>query len=80
MFYFIKNFKRQKLRLRKAKKLFYNADAEISKWPIKTCVCNTENKEAYSELCRVSKMELFVKIFGGGWHLAKFARSTILDV
>ena len=26
--------------LRKAKNYF--ADAEISKWPIKTCVCNTE--------------------------------------
>ena len=39
-----------------------------------------KNKEAYSELCQVSKMELFVKIFGGGWHLAKFARSNILDV
>ena len=47
---------------------------------LKPVVVIQKNKEAYSELCRVSKMELFVKIFGGGWHLAKFARSNILDV
>ena len=40
MFYFTRNFERQKSRLRKAKKIYsadadadVNADAEISKWP-----------------------------------------------
>ena len=38
MFYFIRNFERQKFKLRKAKENFYNvdADADISKWSWKT--------------------------------------------
>ena len=32
-------------------------------------------KEAYSERCQTSKMELFVKTFDGAWQLAKFARA-----
>ena len=34
-----------------------------------------KNKEAYSERCQTSKMELFVKTFDGAWQLAKFARA-----
>ena len=48
-----------------------------SKWPIKTCVCNTERKETYSEPCQTSKMDLFVKIVDGGWQLAKLAKVYI---
>ena len=39
-----------------------------------------KNKKAYSELCQTSNMELFVKILDGGWTLAKFAKSSILDI
>ena len=39
-----------------------------------------KNKEAYSEPCQTSKMDLFVKIVDGGWQLAKLAKSSILDV
>ena len=53
-----------------------DADNEISKWSIKICVCNTERKEAYSETCQTSQMELFVKIVDGGWQLAKFAKRS----
>ena len=34
-----------------------------------------KNKEACSEPCETSKMELFLKIVDGGWQLAKFARA-----
>ena len=37
-----------------------------------------KNKEEYSEPCQTSKMKLFVKIFGGGWKLAKFAKKLHL--
>ena len=39
-----------------------------------------KNKKAYLEPCQTSKMELFLKIVDGGWQLAKFEKSTMLDV
>ena len=41
-----------------------------------------KNKEAYSEPCKISQMEFFVKIVDGGLQLelAKFAKSSILDL
>ena len=43
---------------------------------LKTVFLIQKNKEAYSEPCQTSKMELFVKILDGGWQLAKFARAS----
>ena len=78
-----KKLRKAKIKTSKGKKIILqcrDADAELSKWPIKTCVCNKGKKEAYSEPCQTSKMELFVKIVDGGCQLAKFAKSSILDV
>ena len=87
MFYFLRNFERQKLRLRKAKKLFYNANADAEMpMPIfpngllKPVLVIQKNEKAYSEPCQTSKMELLVKIVDGGCQLAKFVKSSILDV
>ena len=45
-----------------------------------TSVNPAHNTETYSELCRLSKMELFVEI-GNDWKLlTSFIRSSILDV
>ena len=39
-----KKLGKTKIKISKGKKILYNAnaDAEVSKWSIKTCVCNTE--------------------------------------
>ena len=39
-----------------------------------------KSKEVCSEPCQTSKMEPFVKIVDGGRQLAKFAKSSILDI
>ena len=82
MFYFIRNFDRQKLRLWKAKKLFYNADTNsempmprVSDGLLKPVFVTQKSKGTYSEPCQTFKMELFVKIVDGGWQLEKFARA-----
>ena len=77
MFYFIRNFEGQKLRLRKAKKLFYNTEMRMPRFPngLLKSLFVTQKKEAYSEPCQTSKMELFVKIVDGGWQLVKFAKA-----
>ena len=82
MFYFMRNFERQKLRLQKAKELFYNAEMPMPRFPngLLKPVLVIQKKEAYSEPCQTSKMELFVKIVDGGLQLAKFAKSSILEV
>ena len=87
MLYFIRNFERQKLRLLKAKKLFYNADTDaampmprFANGLLKPVLVIQKNKEAHSEPCQTSKMELFVNTIDGGWQLGKFAKSLILDV
>ena len=62
--------------------MFYNADTD-GKMPkqrfpnglLKPVFVIQKNKEAYSERCQTSKMELFMKIVDGGWQLAKFARA-----
>ena len=42
---------------------------------LKTVFLIQKNKEAYSEPCQTSKMELFVKIVDGRCQLTKLARA-----
>ena len=73
MLYCIRNLERQKLRLRKAKKILYNADADcempMPRFPngqLKPVFVIQKNKEADSKPFQTSKVELFVKIVDGG--------------
>ena len=62
-----KKLRRQKLRLQKAKKYFTMPMPRFPNGLLKPVFVIQKNKEAYSERCQTSKMELFVKIVDGGW-------------
>ena len=43
-------------------------------------ICDVRYPEAYSELWKLSKMEVFAKIVNGFQPITIFAKSSILDV